>query len=110
VKCGAQERFEARGVGVKVPLRRRPLAWALVEEIGQLGPEGKASETDEPGRWLSGVPKAPRSVLTRVSLVATICLSAGRGMLMTVSGGKSKDTEETVSRSIDLREVERKSE
>jgi hypothetical protein len=30
--------------------------------------------------------------------------------LMTVSGGKSKDTEETVSRSIDLREVERKSE
>jgi hypothetical protein len=34
VKCGAQERIEARGVGVKVPLRRRPLAWALVEEGG----------------------------------------------------------------------------
>lgn len=28
VKCGAQERVEARGAGVKVPLRRRPLAWA----------------------------------------------------------------------------------
>ena len=29
VKCGALERVEARGVGVNVPLRRRPLAWAL---------------------------------------------------------------------------------
>ena len=28
VKCGALERVEARGVGVKVPRRRRPLAWA----------------------------------------------------------------------------------
>jgi len=28
VKCGTQERVEASVVGVKVPLRRRPLAWA----------------------------------------------------------------------------------
>lgn len=27
-KCGAEERREARGVGVKVPVRRRPFAWA----------------------------------------------------------------------------------
>jgi hypothetical protein len=37
VKCGAQERVEARGVEVKVPLRRRPLAWA------------------EGSRWLVGI-------------------------------------------------------
>jgi hypothetical protein len=28
VKCGAQERVEASGVGVNVPRSRRPLAWA----------------------------------------------------------------------------------
>jgi hypothetical protein len=27
-KCGALERVDAWGVGVKLPLRRRPLAWA----------------------------------------------------------------------------------
>jgi hypothetical protein len=74
-------------------------------------PKGKGSDTDEPGRWLSGVPKAPRSVLTRVSLVATIRLSAGRGMLLvSCRGWKARDTREMVSRSNDLREIERKSE
>jgi hypothetical protein len=28
VKCGALERVEAVGVGVKTPVRRWPLAWA----------------------------------------------------------------------------------
>jgi hypothetical protein len=32
VKWGALERVEARRVGVKVPLRRRPLAWAEGED------------------------------------------------------------------------------
>jgi hypothetical protein len=44
--------------------------------------KGEGSGTDEPGRWLSGVPKAPRSVLMRSSLVATIFWSAGRGILV----------------------------
>ena len=30
VKCGAVDKVEASGVGVKVPVRRTPLAWAGV--------------------------------------------------------------------------------
>lgn len=41
VKCGALERVEAWGVGVKVPRRRRPLAWAEVRRVGQFVVEGK---------------------------------------------------------------------
>lgn len=29
LKWGAEERVEARGVGVNVPFRRRPFAWAI---------------------------------------------------------------------------------
>ena len=46
------------------------------------GREGKGTDMDEPGRWLSGVLKAPRRVLTRALLVATTFSSAGRGMLV----------------------------
>lgn len=35
VKCGAEESFEAVGVGVKVPRRRRPLAWAEMVGVSE---------------------------------------------------------------------------
>lgn len=68
--------------------------------------KGIVSEKDEPGRWVSGVSKAPRRVLTSVSLVATICSSAGRGMLVALIGSRTTQAGDEVSRQVDVRSFE----
>lgn len=77
VKCGAEEREEAVEVGVKVPVRRWPFAWAVEKcqyLVGKVGMCMRGERVYLDGSWDEGLLRREACLPSRCSSPRLCCL------------------------------------